>query len=129
MKFIFCADDEMGFSFNGRRQSRDEGLCRFLCEVTGKLYYLPYSAPLFRNSPAAVLWQGDSFPEDGWLFLEEPDRIPPEKAIDEWILCCWNRAYPHDAKIPVSPKNYRLLQSWDLTGSSHPRITVHHYKK
>ena len=129
MKLIVCIDDNGGLSFNGRRQSRDAGLTKWLLEKTRGFCYLPFSAALFQWEKQALLWENDRLPTDAWLFIEEPSKIPPVDEIHELLLCRWNRSYPADAYLPFDLNSFRCVEKNEFAGSSHERITVEHYQK
>lgn len=124
MHIIVCVDDKNGMLFFGKRQSRDRVLCAYLTERYGTLYVNSYSAPLFETCAAEV----EVFPKDGTVFIE---NIPPSSlgSPEKITVCRWNRAYPADMYLDIPLDGYRLVDTADIVGSSHERITVEEYEK
>ena len=99
LHIIVCIDDKNGISFNGRRQSRDRVLDKYLAD---------------RYGIDAV-------------FVEK--ALPSAEDINKITLCRWNRVYPADTYFDIPLESYTLLFSEDIQGSSHERITVEEYEK
>ena len=43
--------------------------------------------------------------------------------IDELVVCRWNRAYPFDRRVEITPA-WHPVSEYELVGSSHDKITV-----
>ena len=89
MILIACVDDEMGMTFNRRRQSRDRTVCENMIAMCqgSPLYIEEYSMKLFQDFHAANIRVIDatypSLHEEGYIFAERPEMI--EKSISgEW---------------------------------------------
>lgn len=133
MKLIFCIDDKKGMMFFGKRQSQDSVLRGWIVNHTAesKLWMSNYSAKQFEDltgyiaddeyaSKAAV---GDyCFVEDKGYSLEN---------VSEIILCHWNRKYQADKFLDIDMKaeGFKKIESVDIKGSSHDKITIETYRK
>jgi len=101
MKVIICLDQNMGFSFNGKRQSNDkyviEDIMQYIEYKKSNIYVKPYSLDLFKD------YNVNSIPNsNSYHFLEGNDvyNIPNlYDKIDELIVYCWNTIYPSDSKL------------------------------
>ena len=133
MKWIFCIDDKGGMMFFGRRQSRDRILCEYLLELVGAspLWMSAYSAKLFGDVPA-IRADGaymEKAEEDDYCLVEDGpyDLL---RGI-EVVLCHWNRHYPADRFLDVAllKKEFQCVQSTEIVGSSHEKITIEHYRR
>ena len=134
LKLILCLDERLGMAFNHRRQSRDALLLKDLkAELGGApLHLLPYSLPLFEelDVDCRVLDSLDtSLAQDAYLFLETTDPKPLEEQIDELILYRWNRHYPADLYCKLDLTAFTLINTKELVGSSHEKITKEILKK
>ena len=133
MKLIFCIDDKKGMMFFGKRQSQDRVLRGWIVNHTAesKLWMSNYSAKQFEDltgyitddeyaSKAAI---GDyCFVEDKGYSLEN---------VSEIILCHWNRKYQADKFLDIDMKaeGFKKIESVDIKGSSHDKITIETYRK
>ena len=133
MKLIFCIDDKKGMMFFGKRQSQDSVLREWIVNLTtgSKLWMSNYSAKQFKDltgyiadddysSKAAV---GD------YCFIE--DKGYTLDNVSEIILCHWNRKYQADKLFDIDLKanGFRMVNSVDIKGSSHDKITIEIYRK
>ncbi len=130
MKICVCIDDDMGISFNRRRQSKDRELILRLCSLAGGscIFIKEYSAPLFKEAEGICIKITDDFSEaraDGICFVECEDASVYAKAADSFIIYRWNRRYPSDVKLSSSPSSlgFTLSEKHDFKGSSHDNIT------
>lgn len=136
MTLITCIDDRGGLAFHRRRLSRDRVLCQRVLELagTGTLRLSPYSAPLFRDLPAAALLEGEDFlaraAGEDLCFAEREDLTPWLDRADKLVLFRWNRTYPFDLRFPLEAlDNWVLTGTADFPGSSHEKITEEWYEK
>lgn len=132
MNIIICIDDNCGYSFFGRRQSKDKVLReRILSLVKDSAIYMnAYSAKQFDDGLLAVCedflsvaGKGEyCFVENVPFFFENCEKI---------IIYKWNRSYPADMRLDYEyiRENYTLLSTTDFAGSSHERITEEIYVK
>ena len=114
--------------FGGRRQSRDRILLEDLKrESGGKLRILPFSQSLLGD--CATLYSDLS--EEGFYFLEDQPLAPLRDRITTLILYRWNRLYPADVYLDLSPQELglTLVRREELVGSSHPKITKEVYEQ
>ena len=130
-----CVDDNLGMTFLGRRVSRDRVLVEeFMQMANGKrVLATPFSKILFQNYPEVILCD-DPFGEakDGdFCFIENLYLRPHLEDIDTLVIYRWNRVYPKDMRLDVSPRDdgFKLLSSKDFVGSSHDKITKEIYKR
>lgn len=136
MRLIICLDNNMGYSFCGKRQSRDETVHRKILELIKghKLYMNEYSASLFlskRSPSAASLIEIRQRPEirakgADWRFVE---NTPVDCEPDEMVLFFWNRDYPSSLRFVPDMSKYTLVQETEFKGKSHEKITQKRYVK
>ncbi len=135
MILIACADDRMGISFNGRRQSSDRLLSARLLSHYGKALRIhPDSASLFAAPlPAGVVCAGDFLSaagENDCCFWEGKPASLSGLSIIRIVLYRWNRRYPSDLIFPIDlAKGWRLSGSCDFPGYSHDTLTEEIYVK
>lgn len=134
MKIFVCVDDEGGMTFMQRRVSRDRAVTEDIANTAGEsLTVFPYSERLFKDagySPRVV--SCDAEPEDGdSLFIEDRSVKKFIDRIDTLTIYRWNRLYPSDRKIDLSPieEGFSLIESCDMAGKSHEKITKEVYRK
>ena len=113
MRIIICLDDRGGLSFGGRRLSRDRALID--------------SAPLFDGHAVTVADDPYTVGCDS-CFLENTEIKLDVPEIDELVVCRWNRAYPFDRRVEITP-DWHPVSEYELVGSSHDKITVIVYRK
>ena len=110
MRIIICLDDRGGLSFGGRRLSRDRALIDFICSRYETVADDPYTVGC-----------DSCFLENTEIKLDVPE-------IDELVVCRWNRAYPFDRRVEITP-DWHPVSEYELVGSSHDKITVIVYRK
>ena len=122
MNVCVCVDDNLGLTFNKRRQSRDRKQIEDMISFCGKTLYIDsYSAPLFDGTDCNVYITDDfESVKDGWCFIENKPITGSIKAL---VLYKWNRKYPCDTKLCVDFSKLRLEQTVEFEGSSHDKIT------
>ena len=129
MILTVCADDRLGMSFGGRRQSKDSAVRQKLLELSGgSLRMSDYSARQF-ESP---VYHGSDYLSGAgghdWCFAENADYEKFSDKIEKIVLFRWNRHYPSDVQFRF-PGKWALVQSTDFPGSSHEKITMEVYEK
>ena len=129
MILAICADDRLGMSFGGRRQSKDAAVRQRLWELSGGcLRMSDYSARQF----AEPVYRGSDYlsgaKEGDWCFAENQDYTGFSEKIRKIVLFRWNRHYPADARFQF-PGKWSLVRSEDFAGSSHEKITMEVYEK
>lgn len=135
MKVIVCVDDNNGMMFNKRRQSRDRVLIEDLLNTIkeGCLYVAPYSKILFQDfvTPIESEFLLDEADDNDYCFIENKSLLPYSDRIDELIIYHWNRIYPADMHLDISPEalSLKLVSTTEFAGSSHEKITKELYKK
>ncbi len=128
MNLIICLDNNGGYSFAGRRQSKDKIQLHNMLNIVGdsKLFLTEYSAKLFEVIPDNVTVCEDPLTlagDNDFCFIENIDieNISPNKII----IYRWNRNYPSDKIFPVNLlANKKLVSSFEFEGNSHQKITV-----
>lgn len=128
MTVALCIDDENGRLFCQKRQSRDRVLLEDVKkESEGKLLILPFSQNLLKDG--AQLRPDTQ--EDGFYFLEDQPLAPLKFRITKLILYRWNRLYPADFYLDLSPQDLglHLVRTEEFCGSSHPVITKEVYER
>ena len=131
MTLICCVDDNMGMTFNKRRQSRDIEVTNSVINLAknGKLFINPYSKKLFEEAGFIdFIIQDDSsldFPDNSYFFNETAAPSVFEKAADEIILFRWNRAYPGDIQFDINLNSgWKLISSKDMLQEHPVKIIV-----
>ena len=126
---VVCTDERAGLSFTNRRLSSDKALYPWLASGLApgeSIHMAPYSAPLFKSVNASVDARDDFMTaEEGFFFVERGDV--DQSAFDRVILVRWNRRYPSDRRFKVDSAMFRKLESTDLVGAAHDRITIETY--
>lgn len=133
MKLIFCVDDKMGLMFFGKRQSQDKVLREWIINHTqgSKLWMSSYSAKQFEGE-GSIQVDEDYMTQAGegdYCFVE--DKAYSSDSVEEIILCKWNRKYPGDKffDIDLKASDFKKIDSRDIVGSSHDKITIETYKR
>lgn len=127
MNLIICLDDNNGYSFANRRQSKDKVQLDKMMKTVGenRLFLNSYSAKLFETLHDNIAICEDPLnaaKKDDFCFVENID-INIE-TIDKVIIYRWNRVYPYDKIIPEHVlKDKKLISSVDFVGNSHDKIT------
>lgn len=128
MKLILCVDEKGGFSFFGKRQSRDKILIeRILEKAAGNLYVSEYSAPLFSEFNGVKTVKNFSDATCGYFFAE--GLLPSLSSFDEIILYNWNRHYPADVFFAINEEEFILEGEDEFKGFSHEKITEKIYRR
>ena len=129
MILAVCADDRLGMSFGGRRQSKDSAVRQKLLEIScGSLRMSDYSARQFE----AAVYHGPDYlsgaGEKEWCFAENTDYEKFSDKIEKIILFRWNRHYPSDMQFQF-PGKWVLIRTEDFPGFSHEKITMEVYEQ
>ena len=133
MKLIFCIDDKKGMMFFGKRQSQDSVLREWIISHTtgSNLWMSNYSAKQFKDLTGYIAdddYQIKAAVGD-YCFVE--DKGYALEGVSEIILCHWNRKYQADKVFDIDLKanGFRKIDSEDIKGSSHDKITIETYRK
>lgn len=130
MNLILCLDNRGGMLFNHRRLSRDEAVSRHCLALTAgkKLWMNAYSYKLFETRKdivvAEVFWQTAG--EDDFCFAET--EIPELSSVKRLYVYRWNRDYPSDVRFCPEDAGFHKVAAEDISGKSHPVITVEVYE-
>lgn len=125
MTVIICVDNNSGILFNGKRQSKDRMLRKYLLDIVEKdncrIAMTPYTYGQFQEDKRKELIDVKntfSFDED-YIFLEQSIPISWEK-VNNLILCCWNRDYPTDEyfNLPIGVECI-LQKTEEIVSDSH----------
>jgi hypothetical protein len=123
VKLIMCVSKNGGISFNNRRQSRDEAVCKDMIALSGgNLFVAEYSAKLFDGIGKVQICDGGKMPADQYYFAEKEMPEADGPSISEVVLYHWNREYPADRFFDIDLKGFRLKESVEFTGKSHDCI-------
>lgn len=137
MNIIVCVDDNLGMTFNRRRQSQD----RVLRE---RILSLARGAVLWMNAYSRKQFAADAVPQPRvdeaflelagtgeFCFVENLPLLPYEDKIEQLILYRWNRRYPADRRfdIPLEEHGWTLAETAEFAGSSHEKITEERYHR
>ena len=133
MKLIFCIDDKKGMMFFGKRQSQDSVLREWIISHTtgSNLWMSNYSAKQFKDLTGYIAdddYQIKAAVGD-YCFVE--DKGYALEGVSEIILCHWNRKYQADKVFDIDLKanGFKKVDSEDIKGSSHDKITIDTYRK
>jgi len=133
MKLIFCIDDKKGMMFFGKRQSQDSMLREWIIRHTtgSNLWMSNYSAKQFKDLTGYIAdddYQIKAAVGD-YCFVE--DKGYTLEGVSEIILCHWNRKYQADKVFDIDLKanGFKKVDSEDIKGSSHDKITIETYRK
>lgn len=133
MKLIFCIDDKKGMMFFGKRQSQDSMLREWIISHTtgSNLWMSNYSAKQFKDLTGYIAdddYQIKAAVGD-YCFVE--DKGYALEGVSEIILCHWNRKYQADKVFDIDLKanGFKKVDSEDIKGSSHDKITIETYRK
>ena len=124
-------------TFNGRRQSRDRIVYSDIAENMAegaRLLADEYSRALFSDIPVNAEFRGDflDIAQMGDVcFVEKGALTPYAKKARELIIYHWNRHYPSDTCLDIVPEKegFSLIDTMELVGSSHEKITKEIYRK
>ena len=136
MRVIVCIEDRGGMTFNNRRVSRDRAVIsdilesikgkRLLAEEYSKILFSEFSCDVkFSDSPLSEAEKNDT------CFVERESLLPYADKINSLTIYRWNRRYPFDKSLDVTPEGLglRLLETRELEGYSHEKITKETYGK
>lgn len=133
MKLIFCIDDKKGMMFFEKRQSQDSVLREWIISHTtgSNLWMSNYSAKQFKDLTGYIAdddYQIKAAVGD-YCFVE--DKGYALEGVSEIILCHWNRKYQADKVFDIDLKanGFKKVDSEDIKGSSHDKITIETYRK
>ncbi len=136
MTVIVTLCERGGMLFNKRRQSRDKNLIKDLKSVCddGALFISDFSAMLFNDSEISCIEVSnplDSAKEGDYAFIENLHLKGYENKIEKMIIYKWNRKYPADFYIDVTPEmlGFDLKETYEFVGNSHEKITREVYAK
>ncbi len=136
MTVFVCVDDRGGMLFNKRRQSRDSKVIEDVARTVGEglLYISDFSEILFAESDASVISVPDpldSAGEGGFVFVENVHLGSHLDKIDRLIIYKWNRKYPCDFELDVTPTaaGFKKKSTREFKGTSHDKITREDYVK
>lgn len=136
MNVIVCLCDRGGMLFNNRRQSRDRLLIKDLSEYceNGIVYISEFSAPLFEGGDISAIVASNPLElagEGEYVFIENISLCGYEEKIEKMIVYKWNRSYPADFYLDVTPwgLGLTLTESTDFVGNSHEKITREVYSR
>lgn len=136
MTVIVCLSDGGGMLFGGRRNSRDKAVIADISKMCdgGALFVGGISEPLFAESDASVISVTDPLSSAGdgdFVFIEDRSLSPYKDKISELIIYRWNRKYPFDFSLDLTPKELgmKLSESLDFKGNSHEKITRETWRK
>lgn len=133
MKLIFCLSKDKGMMFFGKRQSKDAVLNEWILNHIGssQLWMSSYSGKMFGANDKIIIDDDyvNKAAADDYCFIE--DKPYSLEKASEIIICNWNRAYPGDVKFTADLKadGFKKVESVDIVGSSHEKITIEMYKK
>ena len=133
MKLCICLDKKNGMMFFGKRQSQDSVQRERFLKLVGseKLWMSNYSAKQFKDLTGYIAdddYQTKATVGD-YCFVE--DKGYSLEGVSEIILCLWNRKYQADKVFDIDLKanGFIKIESEDIKGSSHDKITIETYRK
>ena len=134
---IVCVDDRGGVMFNGRRLSRDRLLRRrLLADLAGRTLWMNrYSRAQFDETGNMRLRVNEDFLSMAgageYCFVEGLPLRPHLERIEGLILFRWNRRYPADTFLDLSPADppWHLVRREDFPGNSHQILTKEVYAR
>ena len=133
MKISICLDKNNGMMFFGKRQSQDSVLREWIISHTtgSNLWMSNYSAKQFKDLTGYIAdddYQIKAAVGD-YCFVE--DKGYALEGVSEIILCHWNRKYQADKVFDIDLKanGFKKVDSEDIKGSSHDKITIETYRK
>ena len=129
LSVIYATDERGGMIFNKRRVSRDKLLIKDIVDtVCGKIYISEYSKLLFEEYADRVVICADPLfdaPSGAVCFVEFPPIVPYIKDISRITVYNWNRRYPFELCIDISPIQcgFRSVSVCEFVGNAHDKIT------
>ncbi len=133
MNLIICIDENNGYSFFNRRQSKDCLLRERILSLTEgcSLWMNEYSARQFENAENINVDNNYlSKAGNGDYCFIEIDNISLQ-SVEKVVLYKWNRSYPADKffAFDLFSEGFKLVSSFDFKGNSHENITEEIYVK
>lgn len=130
-------DRNDGMMFNRRRQSQDRVLREHILGLAGDrpIWMSAYTARQFSTEQQGRIKQAESPPSAagrGEMCLVEGEMLLPHEAkLESMILFRWDRVYPADTyfDVPLEEHGWRLVESLELQGHSHEKITQEVYQR
>ena len=124
MNLIVCLDERFGMMFNKRRQSSDRGQVADMRELlSGKtLAVSPYTAKLLSGTDINILVTEVPEKESGYAFIEDTE-LPSIDKVEKLIIYRWGRRYPSDKTFTLDMGAFKLIESFEFSGTSHDKIT------
>ena len=136
MTVFLCIDERGGMIFMNRRVSSDKVLTKDVEKSVGDgiLYISDFSEFLFENSDISVMSVPNPLQvagEGDFVFVENLSLKETIEKIDKLIIYNWNRKYPFDFSLDITPleEGFRLSEKYDFKGKSHDKITKEIYVK
>lgn len=136
MKMIICLDDRSGMMFNKRRQSKDQAVIEDIKKLAEgcRLRMNAYSAKMFEAYGSSDQIAEEDFAEKAesgdFCFMENIAPEPYLERAEKLVIYRWNRSYPGDLHFnEESLKNWKLMETIDLAGKSHEKITREIWEK
>ena len=131
MRIIIVLDDSNGMMFNHRRQSSDIVVRNRIKELIngGLLYLNAYSAEQFKDTDIRLYVDEDFLNKAGgedYCFVEDKRLSDIREDIEEFVIIRWNRKYPSDFALDVSPEECGMscVSTEEFVGNSHEKITM-----
>lgn len=140
VRIIVCLDERGGMAFNKRRQSRDALVSAdILAMAGGRLVVYPYSEKLLGEAVAAGARFGfrvseralDEAGAEDFVLVEDRAIGKYAGAAEGLIIYHWNRHYPADLRLDVTPEGLgmTLKSTSEFVGHAHEKITKEVYGK
>lgn len=136
MTVFLCLDERGGMMFNNRRQSRDTRVIEDIARTVGDgvLYVSDFSEALFAQSEASVICVPNPLSaaaDSSFVFIENEHLKEYADKISSLIIYKWNRHYPSDFKLDISPEDIglKLSEVSEFAGKSHKKITREAYDR
>jgi hypothetical protein len=133
MKIVICLDENNGYMFNSRRQSKDKELrSQLLSLLDGeKLWMSEYTKKQFSEDGNFVVDDNylENAAENDFCFVEDKG-YSLDNCNEVWIFR-WKRKYPFDKSFDVDleAEGFKLVRKQKFKGFSHDEITLERYKK
>lgn len=130
MNLIVCLDERLGMMFNKRRQSSDRGQAADMkALLSGEpLAVSPYSAKLLSDSGIELLVSEAPEKHSGYVFIEDTE-LPDIAEVERLIIYHWGRRYPSDKRFTLDMGAFKLIESFEFSGTSHDKITREIYTR
>lgn len=131
MKVIVALDDKNGMMFNNRRQSQDQALREAILKLSEEslLWMNEYTAKQFSKVENRMQIDNLFLQKVGgteYCFVENEPLSQVQKDIREMIVFRWNRRYPADQFLDVTPQSLGMVceSVFEFKGTSHEKITM-----